>query len=364
MASRQTYLGYAEAAAQVLTTKWFPADGPTNWVNNAGDFWRAPNLVTALTGPIQITGSRSYLATAANARAVFGRNFIPGSSPDYYDDECWWGACFLRLGALTGDATWIATADQIFADLQGGWDSVAGGGVWWKRDPKQYLENENEKGSIENELYMDIAMGLYAAYPAGGRQTYLSATNQTWQWMQALIDSTGLVWGSLNQDGTIKRSNVARPYNQGVVLGPLWALFKLAGDAAYLDSAQKIVQAAIDTMTWPDGILREVCEQRRDCGPNDLDSPLFKGIFVRYLAEFAQRLATVDDPARRKAAQQYVAFLQQNADAVWANFPGGIFGMDWHTPQPDYRPTGVLLYDGSLQSSALDLFVAAALVSA
>jgi predicted alpha-1,6-mannanase (GH76 family) len=359
MASRQTYLGYAGAAAQVLTDKWFPTDGPTNWVN-AGDFWRAPNLMTALTDLMQLTGSRDYLATATNALAAFSPYFIPGSSPAYYDDECWWGALFLRLGNLTGDHSWFSTAGQIFTDLQGGWDNVAGGGVWWMRDPKN---PDNEKGSIENELYMDIAMGLYADGPAGERQTYLDATNQTWQWMQALVDSTGLVWGSLNRDGSIKRSNVARPYNQGVILGPLWALYRLAGDTTYLDRAEQIAQAAIDTMTWPDGILREVCEQRGDCGPGDLNPPLFKGVFVRYLGEFAQRLATLDDPARRQTAQRYAAFLQRNADAVWANYPGRIFGMDWHTPQPNYQPSGVLIYDGSLQSSALDLFVAAALVS-
>jgi predicted alpha-1,6-mannanase (GH76 family) len=361
MASRQTYLGYAEAAAQVMTTKWFGTDGPTKWVN-AGDFWRAPNLVTALTDLMQLTGSRDYLPTAANALAVSSPLFIPGESPSYYDDECWWGACFLRLAQLTGDASWISIPKtKIFTDLQGGWDDVAGGGVWWMRDPKAYPENE--KGSIENELYMDIAMMLYAAAPASERQTYLDATKQTWQWMQACIDSTGLVWGSLNEDGSIKRSNVARPYNQGVVLGPLWALYKLAGDTTYLDRAEKIVQAAFDTMTWPDGILREICEERGDCGPSDLNPPLFKGVFVRYLGEFTQPLAGMDGSARQKTAQGYAAFLQHNADAVWANYPGGIFGMDWHTPQPNYQPSGNCMYDGCLQSSALDLFVAAALVS-
>jgi predicted alpha-1,6-mannanase (GH76 family) len=360
MASRQTYLDHAHAAAKVLTTKWFPEDGPTKWVNES-DFWRAPNAMTSLTDLMQLDGSRSYLATAGNAKTVFAGNFSPGWSPSYHDDECWWGACFLRLGVLTGDADWIGIADQIFDDLRGGWDDVASGGVWWKRDPKSYPDNE--KGSIENELYMDIAMMLYAAKPPSERQPYLDAAKQTWRWMQqALVQPNGLVWGSLEADGKINPKNVARPYNQGTVLGPLWSMYEAEGDTSYLDAAEKIVAAALDTMTWPDGILREICEQRGDCG-QDRDPPLFKGIFVRYLGEFTRRLATMNDPARRKAAQQYATFLQHNADAVLANFPSGIYGMDWHTSQPEYRPKGDLLYDGPLQSSALDLFVAAALVS-
>src|SRR5262245_32673165 len=96
---------------------------------------------------------------------------------------------------------------------------------------------------------------------------------------------------------------------------------------------------------------------------NDQDPILFKGIYARCLAEFSCNLAGTNDPARVAAAKSYAAFLQKNADAVWANYPGGIYGMDWHTPRPAYQPTGVTVYDGSLQSAAVDLFVSAAVVS-
>ena len=362
MASRQTYLGYADTTAQILTSKWYGTDGPQNWFN-AQDFWRSPNLMTALTDLMQLTGTRDYMTTAQNALTVSSPYFVLNQMPAYYDDEGWWGALFLRLAALTGDTSWISIPQEIFADLQGGWDNCAGGGVWWRRADKTYASG-NEKGSIENELYMDIAMGLYAgATAAGERQKYLDATHQTWQWMQALIDVNGLLQGSLNQDGTIDSKNPGRPYNEGVILGPLWALFTVADDTTYLDRAQQIADAALKCMTWPDGILQEVCEKDKNCG-DDLNPPLFKGVFVRYLGEFAHRLATLDDPARRQAAQRYATFLQHNADTLWANYcPGHIFGMDWHTKDKDYQPTGNMMLDGCLQSSALDLFIAAALVS-
>src|SRR5262249_17004883 len=149
---------------------------------------------------------------------------------------CWWGALFLRLAALTGDTSWLPIPKAIFTDLKGGWDNVCGGGVWWARPPN----DNNEKGSIENELYMDIAMGLYAVAPAGEGQQYLDATNQTWKWLQGLIDSNGLVQGSFDDHCAINTKNPARPYNQGVILGPLWAMYKLAGDTTYLDRAEQI----------------------------------------------------------------------------------------------------------------------------
>jgi hypothetical protein len=74
-------------------------------------------------------------------------------------------------------------------------------------------------------------------------------------------------------------------------------------------------------------------------------------------------MVPIDPPACIQAAQQYTAFLQHNADTLRANYPGGILGMDGHSPQPNCQPTGVMVYDGSLQCSALDLFVSTALVS-
>jgi len=362
MASKQTYTDYANAATQTLVQNWFPPSGPSTWIQTYQDFWHVPNVVTALTRLSKLTGTWNYESTADNAQQMFNSYFYPQQGlPSYYDDECWWGDLFNRLYSLTGASQWNTAANQVFVDLQGGWDDAAKGGVWWKRNPKSYPGNN--KGSIENELYMAIAMALYNAPPSDTAPgVYLSATTQTLQWLGNLIDKTGMVWGNLDQNGNINPSNVPRPYTQGVILGALWDLFQQSNLTSYLDTAQQIADAAIANMVWPDGILQDNCEKIGNCG-NDQDPILFKGIYARCLGEFAVNLATLSDPARVQAAQRYTAFLQQNADAVWANYPGGTFGMDWHTPSPNYQPTGVPVYDGSLQSQALDLFVSAAIVS-
>src|SRR5262249_32790740 len=148
--------------------------------------------------------------------------------------------CFLRLAQLIGETTtwWVETADTIFGDMKGGWDANAnacGGGVWWKRDPRDFTDNE--KGSIENELYMDVAMTLYrlnTSATADRRKEYLEETEKTWQWLSKWLVTSNwtdtpnnLMWGSLEAGCKPKATNPARPYNQGVVLGPLWELFKV-----------------------------------------------------------------------------------------------------------------------------------------
>ena len=362
MASSQTYVNYANQTAGVLTSTWFGPNGAANWVQSYGDFWRAPNVVTTLTALMQLTGSQSYLATAENALPVFYNYFDPSTppqqrqSPAYYDDEGWWASMSLRLSALTQQAQWGQAAGQIYLDLAAGWDLVCGGGVWWERLPKSYPTNN--KGSISNELYMDIGMGLYAL--AGSGAAYIQTAQQTWIWLQSLIDSKYLIWGNLQQNGTPNPSNVPRTYTQGVILAPLWLLYRATADDTWLDAGQAVANAAMQQMVWPDGILQEVCEPAGDCGPQDSNPALFKGIYARYLADFANRLATVNNPARQTAAAAYAAFLGKNADTLYANYPGGIYGMNWNISQPKYQPTGDTVYDGCLQNTALDLFIAAA----
>jgi predicted alpha-1,6-mannanase (GH76 family) len=356
------YLQYAQSAVDVLTSNWFGPDGPSIWVDQNQDFWRTPNLCTAQTDLMALTGTTTWMETANNAQGVFNEYFQPPwPLPAYYDDEGWWGALFTRLYSLTSDQNWLTAAAAVFQDLQGGWDDVAKGGVWFQRSPKSYPQNH--KVSISNELYLDINMRLWAACTdAQQKASYLETAQTTWTWLQRLVDENGLVWGQLNEDGTIDKVSKGaepRPYIQGVVLGGLWELYQATGDASHLDAGQKIADAAIANMVWPDGILQDLCEKQGTCSSSDLDPPLFKGIYCRYLGEFATNLVTLSDASRKQAAARYAAFLRKNADAVWANYPATMFGMDWHAPSPNV-PSGVLLYDGSLQSSALDLFIAAA----
>ncbi len=79
-------------------------------------------------------------------------------------------------------------------------------------------------------------------------------------------------------------------------------LSRHAGNASLLDLGQSIVDAVVQNLTYPDGMraaapadagstrrlgagtLREPCESS-GCG---MDGAQFKGIFMRYLAEFTR----------------------------------------------------------------------------
>ncbi|HYH82368.1 MAG TPA: glycoside hydrolase family 76 protein [Longimicrobium sp.] len=363
------YLAAAQAAAQVLTgppRSWFPAGDPGNWVNNYEDFWRTPNILGALVRLMKADGSRTYEQTVLGGRASFDQYWEPQwGTPSYYDDEGWWGMSFLDADALLGaSGGWTGRAVNVFNDLVAGWDGVNRGGVWQMRNPKSYPTNF--KGSISNELYMALGARLASSPGVAPDPAYLAGARAVWAWLDAsgLIDDQGLIWGELDANGQVYRPNVPCTYTQGVVLTGLWGLYAASADAALLDRAQQIAQGAIDHMTWPGSILRESCEVNGSCGPSDTNPALFKGIYARSLAELAVNLRSTGSPARVAAADAYAAFLRTNADAVLANYPGGVYGMDWHTPSHGYQPTGNTVYDGCLQFSAIELFLAAERVGA
>jgi predicted alpha-1,6-mannanase (GH76 family) len=351
MTVTRKYLDYAQTAADILTENWFGPDAPQRWV--PADFWRTPNIMMALNGLMGLTGSNQYQQTLDNGLKAYSGLGYPCA---YYDDEAWWGAAFLRIYARTKDERYLSAAVGLFKDLSGGWDDHVGGGVWFKRYPKDY--SDNDKNSVSTSLYFEIA-GLLFGSPAK-QSHYLDAAKRASVWMQRLIDGHALVWGNLRDDGRVEQSNPPRPYTQGTMLGALTALYDATKDPSLLDWAIKIADVTLDSMIWPGGVLRDTYEVLGDQRPDLLDPILFKPILARYLGEFAVRLAAI--PERKAAATRYADFLRLNADAVWVNYPQHIFGMDWHLPQPNYKESGVLFYDGSLQSGALDLFLAAARV--
>ena len=354
------YLQYAQTAADVLTKNWFGPTAPATWVHTHQDFWRAPNAMTALNGLMELTGETTYQSTLDNGLSTF-QQVVAGYPPGYYDDEAWWGAAFLRIYDRMKGQSYLDTTVSLFRDLSGGWDATAGGGVWFMRHPKSYPTNN--KNSASTTLYFELAGRLYNG-PATNA-SYLAAAKQAWAWLPRLIDRHSLVWGNLVPSGNtyiINQSNPARPYTQGTTMQGLLQLSIATRDDSLIDQAVAIADVTLDSMAWPGGVLRDTGEVIGDFRPALLDPILFKPIFARYLGELTVALHSM--PGRGTAVQRYSAFLRANADALWANYPQRIFGMDWHLSQPDYQTSGVPLYDGSLQAGAVDLFVAAARVDA
>ncbi len=231
---------------------------------------------------------------------------------DYYDDMQWMMIATLRAAAATGDARYRSVADALWTDVKGGWDNVAGGGFYWRKD----RANKNTPANAPACLF------AARSYQASKNADDLAWANRTYDWLKAnLIRPNGDVWDGLNTSvAPVQPDTRLFTYNYGTVIGSALELYKITRDIRYQNDAILVADAALARLT------RENVLPNGDTG----DGGLFNGILVRYLT----RLVVEGDlPSGKRTA--YVNFLKVNAETLWSKgttLPAGLFGPDWKTP--------------------------------
>ena len=338
--NRPDYRGAASAGIGVLQ-RWYSRH--TGLWKTTG-WWNSANALTAVIRYTQSTGDRAYLEVVENTFTRAQRGIVrvqrrkPGFINDFFDDNLWWALAWVGARDLTGDERYLAAAQAIFAHSLSGWDDTCGGGLWWN-------EKRDYKNAITNELFLTLAALLAARVP--GQQEYRDWALREWEWLRGstMIGPSGLVNDGLTA-GCVNNGGTTWTYNQGVILGGLAALHELTGDEAYLRQGEATADAALRSLTSPEGILAEPGEAKAAAG--DRDMPQFKGIFVRYL----------QDLSRYVSKPEYGAFLLANADSVLASNrnQAGQFGLHWAGPFDGA--------DASRQTSAVEVLIAAAALTA
>jgi predicted alpha-1,6-mannanase (GH76 family) len=322
----------AAAAGMSVLQRWYSNRGG-RW-KTAG-WWNAASALTAVISYISHTGDQSYLGVIETTFTRAQRR-QPGFINDFFDDNLWWALAWVAAHDLTGDERYLDAARAIFAHSLTGWDDTCGGGLWWS-DKRTY------KNAITNELFLALAALLSRRVP--GSPGYRDWALREWEWLHAsgLIGPSGLVNDGLTA-ACANNGGTTWTYNQGVILGGLAALYELTGDRDYLRHGEVTADAALANLTGQDGILAEP----RESSGCDGDQTQFKGIFVRYLHQLW----------RHSGKPAYRAFIVANADSVLrrAGNKAGQFGLRWAGPFDKA--------DASRQSSALEVIIAAAAVTA
>jgi len=336
--SQDAQAGYGAAARAGIDVlqRWYSRH--TGLWKTTG-WWNSANALTAVIAYTRSTGDPSYQEVVGNTFTRAQRGFVkvqrrkPGFINDFFDDNLWWALAWVAASDLTGDERYRAAAQAIFGHSLSGWDDKCGGGLWWS-------EKRDYKNAITNELFLTLAALLAARVP--GKQEYRDWALRAWEWLHGsgLIGPSGLVNDGLTA-ACANNGGTTWTYNQGVILGGLAALYELTGDEAYLRQGEATADAALRTLTSPQGILAEPAEASASAG--DRDMPQFKGIFVRYLRDFS----------RHAGKPEYGAFLRANADSVLANDrnAAGQFGLRWAGPFDRA--------DASRQTSAVEVLIAA-----
>jgi len=175
-------------------------------------------------------------------------------------------------------------------------------------------------------------------------KSYMQWGEDTWDWFvnSGMLNKKYLVENGLNKQCEVNIGSYYT-YNQGIILSALVELYNEKQDILLLELAHKIANATITNLIYKNGILKDSKE------PNlNGDASQFKGIFMRHLG-FLYSVSP---------REEYKTFILKNADSIWfvaRNQTNNEIGVVWNShPQKT---------DASCQSSALDAFNAAMIVS-
>lgn len=319
---------YPGIAAGMASLQMFYNVGTGLW--DSANWWNAANALEATIEYSRLTDSLTYRGNIFNTFYQKPRyaNFL---NPWFRDDDGWWAIAWIRAYDLTGERKYLDQAEFIFWDMTKGWDNVCKGGLYWHKRELNY------KNAITNGLLLSVAAKLNLREPEDKR--YLEWSQKIWKWYQqsGMINAENLVHDGLDNECK-NNGKTIWTYNQGVLIGGLVDLYRGTNDPKLLEQAEAIADTSIVKLAR-NGILREPCEDKNDCGD---DAPQFKGIFMRNLADLYQ--------VTRKP--RYYKFITRNAASIWTNRnEKNQFGLDW---------AGALdQADAKRQTSAIDALNAA-----
>ncbi|KAI1260732.1 glycoside hydrolase family 76 protein [Xylariaceae sp. FL1019] len=313
------------------------------WGNETTPWWHSAVSLRVLAEYMLTTGSKNYVDQAAyvvdNNRAPL--NWWPEGNGDFRadstDDTGWWALALVDLYQVTGNETYLDIAEEDEAYMYSFWNTTTcNGGLIWAVPTLTY------HNAISNELYLELTATLHNVIP--GDTYYLEHAMEEWKWFNAsgMINSQWLVNDGLTEDSACTNNGqTVWTYNQGVLIAGLVQLAKATSDTTYLDIAQNIADAVVNSDTLsPGGILTEAgCASEADCEPNGTS---FKGTFIRGLAKLNAALG----------GDMYTAYINNNAQSLYDNARQSstdYYGFAWQGPF-DGQETGK-------QASAVNLLM-------
>jgi len=284
--------------------------GPQN--GRYADFWWEAQLWDLVMDSYQRSPTPQYRKLIDDVYDGFVKQY-PDWTNDFNDDLGWWAQGATRAYALTGEGRYLERAKTLFDDIWTYWTPSYGGGVLWRRS------GDTQKNVATNGPLAVVAARLYSA---SGDKKYLERAKLLHDFVdQKLTDGDARVFDNLQgaEPGELRRWDFT--YNFGNFMAASLELYRLTGEARYLERAVKSADWTLENLTNADILLNE--------GTGDGGG--FRGVFLRALRRLSET------PALETATRErYRAFLNANATAVWNNRSAleGVTAPNWATPTP------------------------------
>lgn len=159
-----------------------------------------------------------------------------GGGDKFYDDNEWLGIDFVLAYRTLGDEAFLNKARAMWTFAISGWSDDMGGGIYWKE------RDLTTKNTCSNGPAAVLALMLHEET---SEPELLDWAIRILDWTERLKDpSTGVYLDNMREDGSIDPAKYT--YNTGTPIHANALLYRITGDAGYLDEARALAQASLD----------------------------------------------------------------------------------------------------------------------
>jgi uncharacterized protein YyaL (SSP411 family) len=154
----------------------------------------------------------------------------------YYDDNQWIGIAFLDAYTRTGKQWYLNKGAEIYRFVMTGYDTVTGGGIYWKEGDK------TTKNTCSNGPAALLALQLYQVTR---QKSYLDTALLLYNWVNRYLRrDDGIYWDALKPEEHNRIDSAVYTYNSGTMLEASVKLYHLTGNTQYLKTAQQIAESS------------------------------------------------------------------------------------------------------------------------
>ena len=218
-----------------------------------------------------------------------------GGDARFYDDNQWIGIAYMDAYSRTKNKDYLALSKEIYGFMLTGYDSISGGGLYWKEF------DSTTKNTCSNGPGILLALQLYNATH---QQKYLDTALLLYQWTyNTLYSPDGLFYDNIQlPSGKIDTRYFT--YNAGTMLQSNVMLYKITNHKKYLLAAQSLAEKSLQHFF------------KNNLFP---DNYWFNAVLLRGY----QALLQVDKQ------KKYIAAFKKYADKIWATqIKNGLVGQE------------------------------------
>lgn len=214
--------------------------------NSHSYLWPLCALIQAANEEETLWSSKDFMAPVMKAIDQYQSNIAPAPAYQayvarekkdsrFYDDNQWIAIACLDAYTRTKKKMYFNIADEIYRFMMTGFDTLSGGGLYWKEDEK------SSKNTCSNGPGIIVALQLYKVT---NQKHYLDTALLLYNWVNKNLQAPEGVYYDNIKIPSLKIGRAFYTYNAGTMLQSNVLLYSITKNKKYLKEAERIATAA------------------------------------------------------------------------------------------------------------------------